>query len=279
MGRGWRGGPAALGALCLVLAPTLAGCAATPAPPDGVTVSLVQQRSDVADRMAEVRVHNGSDAAFAFEGVRVEDTRFATSADIEGEVRLAAGETVDLRFALPDVVCAPGMQLRRTLVFELAGGGELASDLTTADDFTLGLHERECLLAEVSRTAELAWTAFAPSPPGEPAHATLTVTPTGDGDPVLLAGIQSTNLLQFAPKGGDRWGLDLALDAASAAVEVDVPLVPQRCDPHVVQEDKRGTIFTIEVEEPRAGTVELPMPPELKARVLSWVAEWCRFGR
>ena len=28
-----------------------------------------------------------------------------------------------------------------------------------------------------------------------------------------------------------------------------------------------------------AGTVELPMPPELKARVLTWVAEWCRFGQ
>jgi len=54
---------------------------------------------------------------------------------------------------------------------------------------------------------------------------------------------------------------------------------PQRCDPHVVQEDKRGTIFTIDVEEPRTGTIELPMPPELKSQVLTWVAEWCRFGK
>lgn len=55
--------------------------------------------------------------------------------------------------------------------------------------------------------------------------------------------------------------------------------MPQRCDPHVVQEDKRGTIFTLEVAEPREGTIELAMPVELKARVLTWVADWCGFGR
>ena len=31
-------------------------------------------------------------------------------------------------------------------------------------------------------------------------------------------------------------------------IEVDLPLVPLRCDPHAVQEDKRGTVFTLDVE-------------------------------
>lgn len=271
--------PVRLAAL-VALATALAGCApATPALPEGVTAVLVQQRSDVAERMAEVRVHNGSDAALAFAGVRIDDTRFAASVELDEGATLAPGEAVDLRFALPEVACDGGTEVRRALVFTLADGTHPVAELDDADDFTVGLHARECLLAEVERTATLAWTAFAPSPPGEPAHAVLTVTPTGGGERVLLGGIQSTNLLQFAPKGGDRWALDLALDAASAPAELEVPLVPQRCDPHVVQEDKRGTIFTIEVERPRAGTIELPMPPELKARVLTWVAEWCRFGQ
>ena len=107
----------------------------------------------------------------------------------------------------------------------------------------------------------------------------LTATPTGAGEPIELRGIRSTNLLRFKPKDGEFWKLGLELDAGSEVTGVEVPLVPQRCDPHVVQEDKRGTIFTIEVEAPREGTVELKMPPEMKARVLTWVAEWCEFGK
>jgi hypothetical protein len=265
--------------LGLALAALLTGCVASPpALPDGVTAVVMQQRSDVAERMAELRIHNGSEAALAFTGVRLDDSRFASAVQIEREVQLEPGATSDLRFALPEPACDGG-EVRRTLTLTGADGSELVADLSDADDVTVGLHERECLLVEVERTARLAWTGFTASPPGEPATALLTATPTGEGDPVLLAELRSTNLVRFAPKNGDRWRLGLALDAGSLETTIEVPLVPQRCDPHVVQEDKRGTIFTIEVAEPRAGTVEVPMPVELKAQVLTWVADWCRFGQ
>lgn len=268
----------ALVALGLAFAALLAGCvAAPPALPEGVSVLVVQQRSDVAERMAELRVHNGSDAALAFTAARLDDSRFASAVDIEREVRLEPGATSDLRFALPEPVC-DGSTVRRTLTLTRADGTRFVADLRSAEDFTVGLHERECLRVEIERTATLAWTGFTASSPGEAARAMLTATPTGAGEPVLLAELRSTNLVRFAPKDGDRWRLGLALDAQSAQTSIEVPLVPQRCDPHVVQEDKRGTIFTIDVEEPRAGTIELPMPPELKTQVLTWVAEWCRFG-
>jgi hypothetical protein len=196
---------------------------------------------------------------------------------LDDEVSLAPGRTVDIRFALPQAVC-DDTPLRRTVTLEQAHGIRMVVDLTGADDFTAGLHERECLMADIARTATLAWTGFTPSPPGKPAHAALSITPAGAADAVRLGGIQSTNLLQFAPRHGDRWALDLTLDGGADAV-LEVPLVPQRCDPHVVQEDKRGTVFTIEVEEPRVGTIELAMPAELKARVLTWVGEWCEFGK
>lgn len=239
---------------------------------------VVQQRSDVAERMAELRVYNGSDAALEFTAVRLDDTRFASPVEFAEATRLEPGTTTEFRFALPDAVCDGG-EVRRAVTVTRADGSAAVADLSDADDFTIGLHERECLLAEIERTASLAWTGFVASAPGELATATLTVTPTGAGRPVLLAGIRSTNLVRFAPKDGERWSLDLALDADSAPTTLEVPFVPQRCDPHVVQEDKRGTIFTLDVVEPREGTIELPMPSELKARVLTWVADWCRFGQ
>jgi hypothetical protein len=269
----------ALVTLGLALAALLAGCvAAPPALPEGVRVLVTQQRSDVAERMAELRVHNGSDAALSFTAARLDDSRFASAVEIEREVHLAPGKTSDLRFALPEPACGGG-EVRRTLTLTQVDGTELVADLGSAEDFTIGLHERECLLVDIERTASLAWTGFTASPPGEPAHALLTATPTGEGEPVLLAELRATNLVRFAPKDGERWRLDLALDAGSMPASIEVPLVPQRCDPHVVQEDKRGTIFTIDVAQPRAGTIELPMPPELKSQVLTWVADWCRFGQ
>ena len=267
----------ALAALGLAFAALLAGCVAPPALPSGVTVLVMQQRSDVAERMAELRLHNGSDAALEITAVRLDDSRFASAVVIEREVRLEPGATSDLRFALPEPRCE-GDEVRRTLTLTQHDGTELTADLSSADDVTVGLHERECLLVDIERTASLAWTGFTASPPGEPAHALLTATPTGEGEPVLLDELRATNLVRFAARAGERWRLDLALDARSVRTSIEVPLVPQRCDPHVVQEDKRGTIFTIDVAEPRAGTVEVPMPPELKAQVLTWVAAWCRFG-
>ena len=63
------------------------------------------------------------------------------------------------------------------------------------------------------------------------------------------------------------------------ATTVHLPLVPLRCDPHAVQEDKRGTVFTFDVEiEGEPGTVEIASSEELRGRILTWVADWCGFG-
>ena len=62
-------------------------------------------------------------------------------------------------------------------------------------------------------------------------------------------------------------------------VVVDVPIVPFRCDPHAVLEDKRGTIFGVPVElDGEPGTVELFVGEEMRGRILTWVGDWCRFG-
>ena len=54
---------------------------------------------------------------------------------------------------------------------------------------------------------------------------------------------------------------------------------PVRCDPHVVQEDKRGTIFDVRVElDGEPGQVELFVGEDMRGRILTWVAEWCGFG-
>ena len=60
---------------------------------------------------------------------------------------------------------------------------------------------------------------------------------------------------------------------------VHLPLVPLRCDPHAVQEDKRGTVFNVEVElDGEPGLVQVAATEDMRGRILTWVADWCGFG-
>ena len=58
-----------------------------------------------------------------------------------------------------------------------------------------------------------------------------------------------------------------------------VPIVPLRCDPHAVMEDKRGTVFDVRVEvDGASGVIEVAAPEAMRGEILRWVADWCGFG-
>ena len=60
---------------------------------------------------------------------------------------------------------------------------------------------------------------------------------------------------------------------------MQIPLVPFRCDPHAVLEDKRGTIFDVRVEhQGESGEFTLFVGDEMRGRILTWVGDWCGFG-
>jgi len=285
-------------ALALVLGGCAAGApgAASPTPatalPDGVTVSFVQLRSDVAARQAQVEIVNGTDDVLTIGSVRVADPRFDGPAVrvVERDSRVAAGSTVDIRVQLPAAACAGAgvdadADAEASVTFDYSTGGEsveVTAPLPDPVGFVAPLHERECRAALLAEAADLAFTGFTPSPAGTPASLELTIRPTGAAGAVIR-GIQTTNLLTFGQGAGDTADthpLDLEVSAADTdAVVVSLPLVPLRCDPHAVQEDKRGTIFTIAVELDGApGEIELAAPEDLRGRILTWVAAWCGFG-
>lgn len=276
----------------------LAGCTATqPAPPvalpDGVTVALVQLRGDVAARQAQVQVTNGSGEAVIVAEVVVEDPRFEGPATrvVDRVSTIPAGGRVDIRVQLPPVACptpddpAPDDPVPE-VVLEIGNEEAAASVRTPADDplgFIAPLHERECRAKALADAATLAFTDFEASQPGEAAALELTITPTGEGRATIVA-VEATNLLGFAPESASAEGtvrIDLEIDADSGTepIVVELPIVPSRCDPHVVQEDKRGTIFDIRLALDGApGEIELFAGEELRGRILSWVANWCGFG-
>ncbi|NYE18205.1 hypothetical protein [Microbacterium immunditiarum] len=280
-------------ALVAVVVLAVAGCSADAgtdaggaALPDGVEVEVVQLRADVSTRTAQVAVHNGSDETLVIGEVRVSDRRFASDAvrDTERESRVAAGMTVNVRVELPEVACpAPDdAEPRVTLAFtrEDATTGEATVPASDPLGFIAPLNERECRAREVADAAAIAFERFTPSPPGQPARLDLAIEPAG-GSGLSIEGVQETNLLSFGTAtvdGAYPVGLDVSTGGADRTV-ISLPIVPFRCDPHAVQEDKRGTIFDVRVVlngEP--GEIEVFVGEDMRGKILSWVADWCGFG-
>jgi len=280
----------AVGGGTLVLLAALSGCAAVPAPeptlPAGVSVELQQLRADVAARQAEVHVTNGSDAPLTVGEVRIEDPRFdgpSTRVMADRVSTIPAGSSVDIRVQLAPVDCdAPADASARVVLEIVADSGRTAVEAPAPDPvgFLDPLHARECLQERVTDAATVAFTGFAPSSPGEPAALELTVTPTGSGT-VTVVGVERTNLIDFTGPGDDElYAVDVEVAAGDTApTVVEVPIVPFRCDPHAVQEDKRGTVFDVRVDlDGEPGEFELFVGDDLRGRILTWVGQWCGFG-
>ena len=86
-------------------------------------------------------------------------------------------------------------------------------------------------------------------------------------------------MLMFDSAGAAPFVVGAEVDGFGLAQRVRVPLVPLRCDPHAVMEDKRGTIFDVTVAfDGASGVVEVAAPAEVKGEILAWVADWCGFG-
>ncbi|AZS38419.1 hypothetical protein CVS47_03076 [Microbacterium lemovicicum] len=350
-------GFSAVAAALTAVAVLLAGCAEPPRPqpsatalPGGITASIVQLRSDVAERQAQVRIHNTDDEPLVVGTVRVDDPRFLGHAvrTIRRQTEIQPGATVDIRVQLPPMNCAAedtstgaptpaptgtagtatpeptaepqataGPQAtaepdatpdaggsadpsavpeltpvpsrtggppdpastRATVGYRFGASIAIAvSELSEPIPFLSAMYERECLGEQLSDAATVTLGAFTPSAPGEPADLELNIDATSRGEASII-GIHQTNLLSFGPVGGPYpavYPIGVAVAEDSAPQTVHLPLVPARCDAHVVAEDKRGTVFGLDVDaEGTAGTMQLVATPEQRGEILSWVSSWC----
>jgi hypothetical protein len=271
--------------------------AAVGALPPGVSAALTQLRSDVADRQAQVRFRNDGSVAFTIDAVAVTDARLDGEAQATADraITLKPGRSVIVRIQLPAVRCpasggsgasgsdAAASKLR--VDYRLGDAPAAAARVPIGEEFAFldDFHARECLSAGLEAAADVTLASFTPSPPGEPAALVLRVVPRGASPAAEIVAIRETNLLSY--EGTDAAASPLgiviggAADAATASVDVTLPLVPARCDPHAVQEDKRGTVFTLDVRVDGVdGTVQRAADVDMRAAILAWVTRWCGYG-
>lgn len=260
-------------------------------------VSVLQHREDYSIRGLQIQVTNNGERTVTVESAEFTSDYFAEPVSApSAPSRVFAGATTDFKIRLPDPNCDTDsdtntntntdintVEASVTLTIsdeDTPGTGAESATFTPADPFgSLELvHAQDCsreafeavaaiTVAEQLRVVDVA---------GQPvAQLDLTVTPTSAAGEVHLESIGSTVLLQ-QPEGELR-ELDLAFTATSEPHTVTLSFTPARCDPHVVAEDKVGTLLPFHVD---AGaftdaTFTLPSSDEVKQQFYNYVALAC----
>lgn len=278
-----------------VAAVALAGCAspvapapASAAPPEGVTVAVYQTRTDVGQHKLELSITNGTDGRLTITGAEFRSEQFLEPAVWPKESTfIVAGATVDLPVELGAVDCdavdpVPVVEFD----YELESGvtGTAVTEADDRIDRLPALMAEDCIQQSVEEIAVITATTaprLVERVGALVAEVDLTVAPTGSADSLTIASWRSTTLVTPAdPVSAAALPdarLDLTVAGGDAPSSVTLTLIPNRCDPHAVAEDKRGTIFPLSVvlADGTGGTLFVPAADAVRGALYDYVPRAC----
>jgi hypothetical protein len=266
-----------------------------------ISVEVHQTRSNVAARQLTIGVTNESSQPIEITSARFLSEQFVAAAVWPKDTTtIGAGVTADLPVALPAANCAaetpsPTVELAFKPASENAEEPTTIRSVTVAPTDTLGQLEplflADCLVVAAEQVATIAAnTAPRISTIQEQlvAELDLTVTPTGGPGSLTIVSARGTTLFsQVDPVSNLRSesrAVDATVSAQSGAQTVTLRLVPSRCDPHAVAEDKLGTVFPLKVSlknesdpsgENQTGTMSVAASAEVRPRLYEFVERAC----
>lgn len=278
------------------MAVALTGCTASPVPsptasaavplPAGVSVELVQYRTDYGPRRIQLKVVNDSDAPVRVTALTLRSPLFADAVSTDRAQTIPPGTARDLPVDLAAGVCEPSTQTGAVVEIELtdAEGRAAAGTVTPTDPLGwLGrIHADDCLTAGFEDAVEVAVGPVTVDRSGERpvAHLQLTAISAGASTrATTVAQVARTILLRPATGGATGWSLGWSLDAAHPTATADLAIVPNNCNPHTLAEDKRGTFWPLEVTlaDGTGGVVYAASDDVVRGDLYRFVAEYCGF--
>ncbi|WP_210479701.1 hypothetical protein [Naasia sp. SYSU D00948] len=254
---------------------------ATPAAlPDGVTVELVQLRSDLSVGRMQLHVRNASAGPVELLSARLAVPAFREEAVWKrAPATVAPGAALNLPVTIPEVSCdaAAGEPV---LTGEVRWDGEALPFRVRPED-PLGavgsIVAAACAAESTEAAVAIEATGVAVEGTGPASVAVLTVglRPTGSGR-VRLVEVRPTVLLR-AEEGDGGWPLDVAVQEETPPSALTLPMEPARCDAHALADDKVGTRFpvVVELEDGTIGRFPLPLAAGVKDALLRFVAARC----
>jgi hypothetical protein len=253
-----------------------AGSAAPATAP--LTGELRQFRGNAAQRLVQITLRPTAPLTVASGSLSAEGFRDGPLRSFD--VTLPAGAVIDLpvEYGAADCRAAPGPA--RAVLSVLQEGAAQEVELPLDDrGLVARLHEAEC--AEQALGEQVRFTVVPGEPrvssEGRPAlPATLRLTRTAPGDRVVVSELGAHIVFSVRPERA-RTPL-LVLEADEQTAEAELELVPTRCEPHALAENKRMGLLGIYAglgdAEPRLTTV---VPDDAtRARLTTFAVEGCR---
>lgn len=272
--------------LLIALTVLLTGCASPSATlPVGVSASVFQNRFDYSLRVLEIKITNDTDATITVARAEFESTRFSEPAVWDRQQDIPAGAARDLKVQLPAPVCDDAQPVDTVSIdFALPDGTRGTAELTPSDEQGRvdTINAEDCLGASVASIVTLTAPDLLQWTPGssEPAIVEIAVEPTGAEGAATIRDAKGTVLLGLVDDRGapvSLLPLDLVVDARGAATSIRLAVVPNRCDPHAIEEDKRGTFFPLDVEtsDGRSGTIYIAVSDDVRRGLYEFYADYC----
>ncbi|MFD7077638.1 hypothetical protein ACFV9G_25735 [Nocardioides sp. NPDC059952] len=223
--------------------------------PDGLTAYLDQTRLQRNTGEAFVRLVNDTGSTIEVSRLEVSSDRFRAgwkgSEPVEPEM--------DFDFDMPRGECGEGGDADVTITWrETGGGGDEAGEWRTstgrAEDRYANvdrLLDRDCAERTLTEAAEI--TVGDPRVEGEGKQSVfvlpVTFTPTEKAPEATFDGWEGTVLFQLAAET-PTWPRFTPRPMTGEAATLELRVLPARCDPHALADDKVGSLFRVHVGGP-----------------------------
>lgn len=274
-------------AVALLLILPLVGCGSegdgTTEMPKGVTFRVEQARQDLQNRHFQLQVVNGGSKPLTVSSARVTSGRLDKASRYVGPATIPAGGTVNLTMNMAPASCptkraGAGIDATARVTYRIGDGEPRTSVVRLKDHYgsVARFMKRDCAESTIGdlRVDDT----FPVRGKGRDSvlEVGITFTARDKGGPVQVGPVDGTTLLKPAPGAN----IEHELVAGSGAYHAVLKIIPNRCDVHVVTEDRTGATMPLHVDSEQSGKASffLRFTEPQKKQIFDFVAKHCGFG-
>jgi len=251
--------------------------------PKGVTFRVEQARQDLQNRHFELQVVNHGSKPLTVSTAKVTSRRLDKASVYRGPATIPAGATVNLTMDMAPASCptaktGAGIDATARVTYRVGAGAEVTSVVRPKDHYgSVALFmKRDCAESTIGDLKIDSTLPVEGTGKDSVLQVGITFTPRSTGGPVRIGPVDGTTLLKPLP----GTNIDHELRAGSGAYHAVLPIIPNRCDVHVVAEDRTGATMPIHVDSRQSGKAFffLRFDESQKKQIFDFVASHCGFG-
>lgn len=246
--------------------------------PSGIVMHVDQTRLERKTRNVFVRVENNTKSPLTITGFVLSSPRF-DRVTWQGDESMEPGQQADLEFTMPPGRCGDGVDASVRLTYRTGDSDERESVGRADDPFKAIrlLLDRDCARKTLAEAADLevGTPQVDGTGPTSVLRVPITLTPTGKRDDVRFGGFESTPL--FRQAGDSPVDVDEPI-SSEQPTRIVMSVVPARCDPHALAEDKVGRLFGMRVLAPGLpdnSWFYLPLDPDQQKAFYAYFRATC----